>query len=1367
MATIDFSQIRSTPKSKNDSFESLAIQLFKAHCKPSQDSSFFSLRGDGGDGGVEAYFKSPTGNILGVQAKYFFQLGSSEFGQIKQSLTAALKNYPTLSEYWIYLPFDLTGKVAEGKRGKSEVEKFEEWCDEVATQQPNLKIKLVTAEIIRQQILSIDSSGGFVIYWFNENILTNQKIKSCIDSATAFAGPRYCNDLDIITEAHDALDAFGEVYDFKQWVIDTWKPLKNDLRTKARYLENAFSQASDNEKVKAMQLFEALLNKVSSKHNILEITIHCSVLDIIKSLKPYCENAINLQEEHFFTKHGAENDTPSFRQFQAEYMCAVPAGDLDASRDLLALILNIEKILYSPLIQSYHAHSLLLTGPAGAGKTHSIVSFAKRRLEKGAYTLVLFGEDFDNAEPWEVVRNKLGFGSDMGRDKLLSCLQASAQANEHSFIIAIDALNEGINARKWKNKLPEIIQQLKEYHYIKIVVSARDTYTNLIVDQRFPGYAYNHIGFTRSFHEILLSFSQYYNIKSEITPIFSDELRNPLLLHLLFKTYKSESSAFLDISINGFSYIFSKYLQQVDNSLRERLGYVSPKNIARGAMLKLSDALALSSSQTISYEVAIDTIKPILGSELSPEKFIDELVKEQLLILSIADDEDFLIKLGYQRFGDMLQAYSIIQSYQDIKSKDISALAEKLALLTDDKSGVLEALASILPEQVGVEITDENLGLDRNLAYKFFVKSLTWRSKRTITPDIKKYMYGALKTGRLWQNVYESLFQLSVVPDHYLNIDGWFRTFLWRQEPPSRDAYLSVALSESYDNKGAIWFLIETLEQIDATKWPEESYKLASLILLWCCSATDRRVRDRATRCLVLLFKKYPTICAYAVQRFALSNDEYILESLILAMYTTCLLLPKSSEEFVQPLNKFIDYCNGSINILIREHSQLLKQELVSRGIEEDRILDQFESHPTLPRTWPVLNDVQTLLSLDNLPSNMCLWGDKLLPDFWRYQVAPKLIVFDLESKGITHENIACWIMKEAESIGYPGYANTALKHDLVTLSIHGSGRGKPKYVETTGKKCYWIALHRLIGLLAKNVPVSQPNWEPQLSSDRFWSLELRKVDVSDIRNLLPLPKYPFNDLIKKDIEIPKSGIDNWLQTDDYFLADNVVILKDENEIMWINLNFHSEIFLPQDEDEASYDSERFLCTSSYDGYFVDTDDTNTFELYNNSNYCYSVYLAEYPRSPALKQCIDEQDTIISDDQRVFTNVRLLGNGEREYDYSSSIEQSDINMPCPDLVEQMNLCWDLNSGWIDENGNLAVFSYTMNNNSYLYIRKDVLDEYLLKSGKSLVFSRFGSKRLSKGIRDNFKLVEMEERYVYSPCNSSFELISKDTELVGF
>lgn len=60
--------------------------------------------------------------------------------------------------------------------------------------------------------------------------------------------------------------------------------------------------------------------------------------------------------------------------------------------------------------------------------------------------------------------------------------------------------------------------------------------------------------------------------------------------------------------------------------------------------------------------------------------------------------------------------------------------------------------------------------------------------------------------------------------------------------------------------------------------------------------------------------------------------------------------------------------------------------------------------------------------------------------------------------------------MNEAMSIGYPGYGEGALHHDLATLHKYGRGRAKPGYAETIGKKCYWIALHRLIGLLAAKI---------------------------------------------------------------------------------------------------------------------------------------------------------------------------------------------------------------------------------------------------------------------------------------------------------
>ena len=1367
MATVDFAHIRSTPKSKNESFESLSIQLFKSHCKAPKDSSFFSLRGDGGDGGVEAYYKLTTGEILGIQAKYFFKLGSGEFGQIKKSLVTALKNHPLLTQYWIYIPFDLTGRVAEGKRGKSEVEKFEEWKIGIEQEYPNLKINLLTAELIRQQILEIDGSGGFSTYWFDNSILTNSKMERCIETAAAFAGPRYCSDLDITTEAHDSLDAFGEIYDLDEWNINFWKPDAIQLRRIALEADKVFSLFPDDKRAEVTDILNKLLDSTSFKKDINDKAVVDSILLSIQELRPYCIDAVELQEKAFFKKHGDNSDTPSFRQFQAEYMCVFPAANLDYSRELVEQLSKVESVLNSPLIQAHHANSFLLTGPAGSGKTHSIVSFAKRRLTKGGYSLVLFGEDFDNTEPWEVIRNKLGFGGDIGRDKLLDCLQASAQRNDKSFIIIIDALNESAKIRKWKNKLPEIIQQCKGHDRIKIAVSTRDIYSNLVVDERFPGYAYNHIGFTRNFHEVLSSFSKRYNIENEITPLFTDELRNPLLLHLIFKTHKAEGTQFIDISSEGFTSLFEKHLKHIDGTLRDRLDYVNPKNLVKSSMLALASSMAESPNQSVNWVSAISSLKCIIGEELSPEKFINELINEQLLIMSATEDDDeFIIRFGYQRFGDVLRATTLINSCKIDGEFEISELANKISKFTNEDQGVIEALASCLPEQVTVEITHPELDIDPYISYKHFINSLTWRSRKSINHCIEEHIYSALRVGGLWQDVFENLFKVFLIPDHYLNASNWFKEFQWYQSSPSRDTYLSIALSDSYDKKGAIWLLIELTSNIEEAHWPKDSYNLASSALLWCCSATDRRVRDQATRSLTLLFKNHPYTFDYAVQTFLGCNDDYIQESLILAIYSASLISQHSFEEIIFPLNLYIHDNQETSNILIREHTTLLIQLLDRQGYDISSITKQFVNRE-IPKTWPVLDDVQDLLSLEKLPSSMKLWGDSLGPDFWRYIVEPKLRGFDLESLCITKENIACWIMKEALELGYPGYQNQALGHDLATLYKYGTGRAKPGYAETIGKKCYWIALHRLIGLLSNSVPVKQPDWEPLLEPTRLWSLSLRKVDTTDIRDLMGNETYPIANNFNQIKKFGTNDIDGWLDIDDIYLAEDVITLKDKDMTEWVNLSFTSDLKTKLDEDDLSYSSSSLYGFVSYSGYFVDTAYISNFEPYDHSsNHCYKVYFGEYPHSPALNQCIIEQDTVVADDIREFACIELLRGGEWGYDYSSNDEQSSVRMPSPNIIQTMDLIWDNNNGWLDENKELATLSFSGKTDSGLFIRKDILDKYLLLTGKSLVIAKFMRKQFSAGFAGDAKLVEVSSRYSYSQ-NGGVKLENSDKEKRGF
>lgn len=263
MTTINFKNIRSTPTSQRDSFEALSVQLFRKCAKIPTNSSFISLRGDGGDGGVEAYFRTPTDTVIGVQAKYFFKLDAPELTQIADSLSAALSNHPTLAEYNIYIPFDLTGRVAAGKRGKSQAERFEEWKTKVESAAAEsgrpLLIILATAASIQSQLQEIDIYGGVRRYWFDETTITSHQIGHLLQQAIEFAGPRYTADLDIETHAHTVLDIFSGIGDYHTWVNESLEPHISRLQSTHDYGEESLQILPEEDRTKTAALLDELL----------------------------------------------------------------------------------------------------------------------------------------------------------------------------------------------------------------------------------------------------------------------------------------------------------------------------------------------------------------------------------------------------------------------------------------------------------------------------------------------------------------------------------------------------------------------------------------------------------------------------------------------------------------------------------------------------------------------------------------------------------------------------------------------------------------------------------------------------------------------------------------------------------------------------------------------------------------------------------------------------------------------------------------------------------------------------------------------------------------------------------------------------
>lgn len=1348
MATIDFTRIRSTPKSRNDSFEALAVQMFRTLFRPPAGSTFISLRGDGGDGGVEAYYRLPDGRVAGVQAKYFFKLGEAELRQIDDSLDTALTNHPTLFDYWVYIPFDLTGRVAAGARGKSQAERFEEWKQKVEVaakvRGSKLAVTLCTASVIRTQIHASDPNGGVRRYWFDDSVLTKTQIQQCLDDAIAFAGPRYTAALDVVTSAHVGLDFFGGIGDFQAWRDESFTPVIAELRSLRGWGDKALEILGEPDAINVRATLQQVISACESMTDVSSLAADSAkVRQKLTNVLPLLSKAREAQEQAFYDKYGQDRDTPSFRQFHAEYMCAFPAGEMDATRKWEETALALQTALSSPEMGAATTHSLLLVGPAGIGKTHSIVSAALRRLARGGYSLVVYGDDFGRGEPWEVIRSKFGFGADVERAALFECLQACAENTALPFVIYIDALNESPRDARWKSKLPELLAQCAPYPGIKVCVSTRDTYRDLVVDARFPGYAFDHSGFAGQEFEAVEAFATHYGLDAEITPLFSPELGNPLFLHLACKTLRDAGQTSLDVSLLGFAALLDGHLRHCDDLVRGRLAYANPRNLVRAAMLQLSEVLTHNVPKERTWVACTSELKPVVGTEVSAEALLKELEHEGLVILSAGEGDTWFVRLGYQRYGDILRANSIVEGLIGPGGLDISALASKLDGFTSDDEGMLEALAAVLPEKTGVEITEKSLGVEPELAHRLLIRALVWRSRDSITYAIDDHVYEALHTPGLWREVYETFFRVSLVPRHRLNASNWLSPFLQHSPLVDRDAYLSIAAFKSFDAKGAVWSLVNAALRADVQRWPAESRELAVVALAWLTSCADRRVRDLSAKGMARLLACQPTLGKVLTIEFQGCDDDYILESITLAIYSACLLERQRNTEFIPALSGLLSSTFDSPNVLVRDSVRLLGQLVGREKLDAATIkrLDAFPSKVPACKNWPTLADAKPLLSLEKLPMNMKLWGSGMLPDFWRYQVESKIADFDLDSAGITDENVACWLMVEILRLGYPGNNQCALKTDRAISGEFGNGRGRKGYADRLGKKYYWILLHRLLGLLADNVipKTSYAGWKA--GPLQLWAVDVRKADLTDVRDITQPRDYPDEVLQGPKYLFPdRSGdIKQWVRTDDFTPHADCIVRPSNSGAEWVALSLSA-----RDSDRPNGESswaEPYLGVDVfYTSIFVEGKmpafgpgghGRDAFE--SQGAHCYRGYLAEYPDGLVFEQVADKGYFYRGPKGLDFSEVGLLRGGEWEYDYSYTTpeRQASLNVPCQDVVKRLELKWDRQRGWVDSIGNLVAFESRSSRRSGLFIRRDALNGYLASSGRKLVYRRFANRGLFK------------------------------------
>jgi hypothetical protein len=1086
---LKFRDLRAAEHGIRDSFEEFCCQLFRRAPEVPANSRYRRVRGEGGDAGVEALWMYPDDEVWGLQAKFFDTLGVKQKAQLKESVRQAAANYPNLTRYTICLPVNLTARTGAkaGRPKRGQHEKLSEWIDEwraeLAGVGRSVNFELWDESELLGRLALADTTGGLTRYWFDKETLTSAWFSERLVEAKAQAGPRYSPQLRVETPLDAAIQAFGRS---KLWIkkieelakrysdkIDWWrssiKPLSsfpaeladeaNAVLAAAKSLEQDLRLADENPELVTLPSF-----RDAARLSIERAT----------KLEPKLRDALLAQ-------HGDGADSPAFRQWRAEYMVDFPMAPLDHLRDLLGLLAEVEVLAFQPEGQLPAATAMLLRGEAGVGKTHGIVDSAVRRNDAGLLSLVFFGEDVADTDPWSALIPKLGLGNPSGRDAVLDSLNAAGEATGFPLIIFIDALNETQpDRRRWQSWLPPMIEQIKRRPFLKLCVSCREIYVREVMPPSLSIPMIEHNGFLGREYEAQFAFFQHYGLGIPAEPLLQEEFSNPLFLRLVCEALRDGGTQAIPAGRDGIRTIINVLLRAKNDRAATQCDFDPRENRVRASMLRLAGAMASAGSRTLPLTDA----RPLVdGAPSAQSRSLFAVLETESLIAiieqpttGVRSEPQYSVRFTFERIGDHLITEHLLTGVTDVASAFAVGGALHFLAVSEDaaraNAGILEALSIQLPETLGGELIDATDMIDRRLLWDAFIAALQWRNPHLISGRSLQLVRQALASNETVGATIEAILGVAARPKHPLNAQFLHR-LLSGIPMLARDPFWANLLEESYSGwssnvrtKSGVHRLIETARTGRLDDLPDAVATLWATALAWFCASPDRRIRDHATMAVVSIFCARPGTIVPLFRRFALSEDEYISERVLVAAYGA-LLLTESAADLNEGARVIYELYfaagNPPLNASLRDHARLIIEMSVELGVSPMG-LDAALYRPPYGSAWPISlpsdPDVRAYAEDRERFPQMNLVeqsGLAIGTDYARYIVEPRVTgAFDVEKAGLDKLGIFRWFLKEAANRGYPGPNDQCAVFDHVLLSKFGGGRSKPGWAERLGKKYYW-----------------------------------------------------------------------------------------------------------------------------------------------------------------------------------------------------------------------------------------------------------------------------------------------------------------------
>lgn len=872
MQNLDWNNIRPINNSQKEGFEELVCQLAR---NDKFDNAKSFIRKGVPDAGVECFWILNNDKEICFQAKFFTTpLTSTQWGEVDESVRTAIEKHPNLSKYIVSIPQDRADARVNNQKSfldkwNERVVKWEAWANE-----KNLNVEFLyegSSELYEK--LTKPENIGKTLFWFNKEDYSDDWFLSQNRSKIEDLDSRYSPEINVDLDIRYIFDGL--------YLNDKFK---NDLKENLNKVESTYLD------------LKGLLKKYPDYNNFIEDSfskLKTKTIDLLsgddnvkyKNIYNLYENSYNYVSAHlgnsFFEQIKGDENEKEIKSKSDKFLTSL--------HYVYNGLHNFDRKLAD---MPY----LLIEGEAGIGKSHLIADIIEKGYNKGQYSILLLGQQFYKGDVWTQIKNQLNIRE--SKQEFLGALSSKAEAIGTRIIIYIDAINEGDGKEIWRDQLNGLLEDIKQYSNLGLVLTIRSTYKDIVLPDEFLSRInhFKHRGFD-NVHNATKIFFEHYKIQEPPIPLLNPEFNNPLFLKLFCKGLSDNGLKIIPQDYDNLNIIFDYLIKAVNKSLSRIFDFDSRDfDLVNESIEVIISEIIKQPSFQISRKEANELLKNKFKNDVSNSRnILRELISENIFhenIMYNPKTEKYdkeIIYFSYERLGDYLIAKALL-------NEDIHIIKNNKLITSDCKiyeyvknensimryKGLIEAFSIIIPEKTEFELYEL---LENNKIYDLgeaFLESLIWRNKNTIGEKIDSYINDYI-TGivGLKDKFLEVLIQLSLREKHYLN-SYYLDNFLSGMKMNQRDYYWTIFINDSETVKLFInWaFESETIHNFN-----EESKKLLSTILTWFLTSSNIEYRDVATKALVKIFQNDLVLLERLIKFFKKTNDLYVVERLYAVAY--------------------------------------------------------------------------------------------------------------------------------------------------------------------------------------------------------------------------------------------------------------------------------------------------------------------------------------------------------------------------------------------------------------------------------------------------------------------------------------------------